>query len=119
MQIGDTANIDIMRGGERITVQATIGKPKRPEIAGDKLHPRLKGVVLGQPTKGQTEGVLLEKIDTHSYAWKTGLRPGDIIISANRYRVRNIDEFKQVVNPRAPLLINLQRGGEAFFVVLQ
>lgn len=119
MQIGDTAEIDIMRGGERMKLQATIGKPKRPEIAGDKVHPKLKGVVLSAPTKGQTEGVLLDQIDTRSYAWKAGLRPGDIIISANRYRVRNIDELNQVANPRAPLLINLQRGGEAFFVVLQ
>lgn len=119
LQIGDTANIDIIRGGERMTVEATIGKPKRPELAGDKVHPTLKGVVLSAPTKGQVEGVVLDKVDTRSYAWKAGLRPGDIIVSANRYRVRNIDEFKQVANPRSPLLINLQRGGEAFFVVLQ
>lgn len=119
LQIGDTADIDVMRGGERIKVQATIGKPKRPEIAGDKLHPRLQGVILSVPTKGQVEGVLLEKLDTRSYAWKAGLRPGDIIVSANRYRVRNIEELQRVTNPRAPLLINLQRGGEAFFVVLQ
>lgn len=119
LQIGDTANIDIIRGGERMTVEATIGKPKRPELAGDKVHPTLKGVVLSAPTKGQVEGVVLDKVDTRSYAWKAGLRPGDIIVSANRYRVRNIDEFKQVANPRSPLLVNLQRGGEAFFVVLQ
>jgi serine protease Do/serine protease DegQ len=61
----------------------------------------------------------MDKIDAKSYAWKTGLRPGDVIISANRYRVRNLDELKQVVNPRSPLLINLQRNGEGFFVVLQ
>ncbi len=119
LQIGDTANIDIIRGGERMTVEATIGKPKRPEIAGDKVHSTLKGVVLSTTTKGQIEGVVLDKVDTRSHAWKAGLRPGDIIVSANRYRVRNIDEFKQVANPRSPLLINLQRGGEAFFVVLQ
>lgn len=119
LQIGDTAKIDIIRGGERMTVEAIIGKPKRPELAGDKVHPTLQGVVLSTPTKGQVEGVVLNKVDTRSYAWKAGLRPGDIIISANRYRVRNIDEFKQVVNPRSPLLINVQRGGEAFFVVLQ
>lgn len=119
LQIGDTVNLDIMRGEERKTVQATIGKPKRPEIAGDKLHPTLSGTILGATSKDQIEGVLLEKIEPGSYAWKTGLRPGDIIISANRYRIRNLDEFKQVANPRAPLLINLQRGGEAFFVVLK
>lgn len=119
LQVGDTANLEIMRGEERLSLQATIGKPKRLEIAGDKLHPTLKHTTLSATSQNQIEGILLEKIETHSYAWKTGLRPGDIIISANRYRVRNLDELKQVVNPRSALLINVQRGGEGFFVVLQ
>lgn len=119
LQVGDTADIDVMRGESRLSLQAVIGKPKRPEIQGDKIHPILKGVTLGLTGKGQIEGVLLEKIEPKSYAWKTGLRPGDIIVSANRYRVRNLDEFKQVVNPQSALLINLQRNGEGFFVVLQ
>jgi serine protease Do/serine protease DegQ len=119
LQIGDTANITVMRGDERLELQATIGKPKRPEIAGEKLHPTLKGTTLTANNKGQVEGVLLDKVEPSSYAWKTGLRPGDVIISANRYRIRNLEELKQVANPQVPLLINLQRGGEAFFVVLQ
>ncbi len=119
LQVGDTANIEIMRGEERKTVQATIGKPTRPQLAGDKLHPLLKGALLGVTTKDQVEGIVLEKIDTNSYPWKAGLRPGDIIVTANRYRVRTLEELKQVVDPRAPLLINLQRGGESFFAVLQ
>lgn len=119
LQVGDTANITVMRGDERLELQATIGKPKRPEIAGEKLHPTLKGTTLTANNKGQVEGVLLDKVDPSSYAWKIGLRPGDVIISANRYRIRNLEELKQVANPQTPLLINLQRGGEAFFVVLQ
>jgi serine protease Do/serine protease DegQ len=119
LQIGDSVNLDIMRGDERKTVTATIGKPKRPQISGDKLHPTLNGAILGGTTKEQVEGVLIEKVEPNSKLWKTGLRAGDIIVNANRYRVKNLDALKQVVNPQAPLLINLQRGGEAFFVVLQ
>ena len=119
LQVGDTANIEILRGEERKTVQATIGKPKRPQLAGDKLHPLLKGATLSATTKDQVEGILMEKIDTNSYPWKAGLRPGDIIVTANRFRVRTLEELKQVVDPRSPLLINLQRGGESFFVILQ
>jgi serine protease Do/serine protease DegQ len=119
LQVGDTATLDIMRGEERKSLKATIGKPIRPQLIGDTLHPTLAGTVLSATSKDQIEGVLLEKIDQKSYAWKTGLRPGDVIISANRYRIRNLDEFKQVVNPRAALLINLQRDGEGFFVVLK
>ncbi len=119
LQVGDTATLEVMRGEERKTLHATIGKPKRPQLAGDKLHPTLSGAMLGVTPKDQVEGILIEKVDQNSKAWKTGLRPGDIIVTANRYRVRNLDEIKQVVNPNAPLLVNLQRGGEAFFVVLQ
>jgi serine protease DegQ len=119
LQIGDTASIDIMRGEERKTLQAVIGKPKRPELAGDSIHPTLSGVILGPTPKDQIEGVLIQKLDPKSSAWQTGLRPGDIIISANRYRIKNLDELKQVANPQAPLLINLQRGGDGYFVVLK
>jgi serine protease Do/serine protease DegQ len=118
-QIGDNTTLEILRGEEHKTLQATIGKPKRPQLAGEQVHPTLKGAVLGATPKDQVEGVLIEKIEPNSYAWQTGLRNGDIIVSANRYRVRNLDEFKQVSNPQAPLLINLQRGGEGFFVILK
>jgi serine protease Do/serine protease DegQ len=88
-------------------------------LAGEKLHPLLKGTVLGVTQKDQIEGVLFEKIQTSSYTWRLGLRPSDVIVSANRYRVHNIDELKKVVDPSAPLLINIQRGQEGFFVVLR
>ncbi len=119
MEIGDTADIEIIRGNEEKRLQAVVGKPKKQLLAGEKLHYRLAGTVLSNTQKRQVEGVLIEKIHTGSYAWKVGLRPGDIIVSANRYRVRNLADLKQVVNPQAPLLINIQRGGEAFFLVMQ
>jgi len=83
------------------------------------LHYTLQGTVLSSTLKDQVEGVLIEKIDTSSNAWRVGLRPGDVIVSANRFRVRNLDELKQVVDPDNVLLINIQRGSEGFFVVLK
>ncbi len=119
LEIGDSAELEIIRGGERKTVSAVIGKPQRQLLAGDKLHRTLGGTVLSNTQQGQLEGILFEKIEAGSYAWRVGLRPGDIIVSANRYRVRNLDELMRVVDPRRALLINIQRGGEAFFLVLK
>jgi serine protease Do/serine protease DegQ len=119
LQIGDKVNIEFYRGNDKNEVTAIIGKPEQPQLAGEKLHPLLKGAVLGVTQKDQVEGVVMGKIHTSSYAWRVGLRPGDVIVSANRYRVRNLEEFKQVVDPRNPLLINIQRGQEGFFVVLR
>lgn len=119
MEVGDNVDLEIIRGEQRKTVRAVIGKPQRPQLAGLKLHRTLDGTILGNTQKGQVEGVLFEKIEAGTYAWRVGLRPGDIIVSANRYRIRNLDELKRVVDPRRALLINIQRGGEAFFLVLK
>ncbi|MGJ0486605.1 MAG: DegQ family serine endoprotease [Methylomicrobium sp.] len=119
MQIGDQVNIEFYRGNEKKQANATIGKPERPHLNGEKLHPTLKGTILGATSKDQVEGILIEKINTVSYAWRVGLRPGDVIVTANRYRVHNIDELKEATNPDAPLMINIQRGQEGFFVVLR
>ncbi|MDD5323048.1 MAG: PDZ domain-containing protein, partial [Methylococcales bacterium] len=119
LQIGDKVNIEYFRGNEKKVVTATIGKPEQQLLAGEKLHRLLKGTVLSATQKDQVEGVLIGKIHTSSYAWQVGLRPGDVIVSANRYRVRNLEELKQAVDPDNALLINIQRGQEGFFVVLR
>jgi serine protease Do/serine protease DegQ len=119
LQIGDSVKIDYFHGTEKKQVITTIGKPERPQLAGEKLHSLLKGVVLSPTDKNQVEGVLIEKIDTASHAWRVGLRSGDVVVSANRYRVHNLEELTQVVNPNAGLLINIQRGQEGFFVILK
>jgi serine protease Do/serine protease DegQ len=51
--------------------------------------------------------------------WRIGLRPGDVIVSVNRFRIHNLEELKRVIDPNGSLLINIQRGQEGFFLVLQ
>jgi serine protease Do/serine protease DegQ len=120
LQIGDNIELEYYRGKEKKTVTVAIGKPELARLVGDKLHRTLKDTVLSATQKDQIEGVAFSDIKPNSYAWRVGLRAGDVIVSANRYRVRNLDELKQAVgNPNAPLLINIQRGQEGLFVVLQ
>lgn len=119
MQIGEQVQIDFYRGNEKKSATATIGKPVRAQMNGEKLHPTLKGTILGATAKDQVEGILIEKINTASYAWRVGLRPGDVIVTANRYRVHNLNELKEAADASAALMINIQRGQEGFFVVLR
>ncbi len=119
LQIGEEVEIEILRGDDRKIITAEIGKPQQVILAGGKLHRVLRGTALTSTSKGQLEGVLFAEMEQTSYAWRSGLRPGDVIVSANRYRVRDLEQFKQVVNPRRALIINIQRGSEAFFLVLK
>jgi serine protease Do/serine protease DegQ len=120
MQIGEEVEIEYYHGNEKRSVNVKIAKPERPQLAGEKLHPKLRGTILGDSPKNQIEGVLIEKIDTTSEVWRAGLRPGDVIVSANRYRIHNLAELRQVVDPNGSgILINIQRGQEGFFLVLK
>ncbi len=119
MQIGDNVELEYYRGNDKRQVTATIGKQELPRLTGSQLHRGLQGAVLSTSLKVQVEGVLIEKVDATSDAWRVGLRPGDVIVSANRYRIHNTEELKQVVDPNAPLLLNIQRGQEGFFIVLK
>jgi len=119
LQVGDGVELEYIRGNEKKTVTATISKPEQVQLAGDKLHRTLKGTLLTATQKDQLEGVVFSKINANSYAARVGLQAGDVIVSANRYRVHNLDELKQAVNPNGALLINIQRGEEGLFVVLQ
>lgn len=119
LQIGDKVSLDYFHGTEKKTVTAIIAKPEQTQLAGEKLHRLLVGTVLTATAKNQLEGISLDKIDSVSYAWRVGLRPGDVIVSANRYRVHNLDELKLAINPNNPVLINIQRGEQGLFVVLR
>ncbi len=118
LQIGDSVELEYYRGNEKREATAVIGKQERLQQVGEKIHSRLQGTILSNTQRDQVEGVVIEKINTNSYAWKVGLRPGDVIVSANQYRVHKLDELKQAVEPNGELLINIQRGEEAFFVML-
>ncbi len=118
LQIGDKVDLEYYRGEEKRETTAVIGKQERAQVNGDKLHWRLQGTILGNSPRDQVEGVMIEKINTASYAWRIGLRPGDVIVSANQYRVHNLDELKEVIDPKSGLLLNIQRGEEAFFAML-
>lgn len=119
LQIGDSVELEYYRGEEKRETKAVIGKQVRPQQNGETIHPRLKGTILGNSQRSQIEGVIIEKINTSSYAWRVGLRPGDVIVSANQYRVHNLAELKEAASASdSELLINIQRGEETFLLML-
>ncbi len=65
------------------------------------------------------EGVKIEKIHTGSYAFQAGLRPGDIILSANRQSVETLDDLKRAASGVRELLLNIQRGEAAFLILMR
>lgn len=122
LRIGEQVDVQVLHKGNNVVRTAEIAAPKISREEGKNIHPRLNGTVLSSmpPTQGGAEGVLLERIHSGSYAWQAGLRPGDIIVMANRAPVTNLDDLKAIAKKGGnELLLNLRRGDAAFFLVLR
>jgi Do/DeqQ family serine protease len=120
LPIGEEVKIEILRRGEAQTIRAEIGAPTIVQEDGQKIHPKLAGMSLvNTGPNDPAEGVKIEKIHTGSYAFQAGLRPGDVIVSANRQPVASLDDLKRAAAGGRELLLNLQRGGSAFFILMR
>lgn len=127
LRVGETVRVKVVRDGQEQQLAATLRAPKVASVGGEMLHPRLAGarfsdIVEGMPEYGQVEGVLVTQLHPRSPAAAAGLRQGDLLVSANQQTVRNLNELQAAVRTSGPsggLLLNLQRGNGALFVVIR
>lgn len=123
-RIGAKVEFEVVRGGKPRTLVATIAEPQQRSVQGERLSPRLGGAVLaditeGSPLYGKVEGVLIAQVEAGSPAARAGLRPGDVILSVNKQPVKNVDEARKAAGNGRSLLLNVQRGNTALFLLLQ
>ncbi len=126
LRIGQSVEMKILRDGEVLLLNAKVSEQDKPKesIKGEDLHPHLSGTVLQniQPASrlyGRIEGVIIADVESGSPAARTGLRRGDIITSANRKNIKNIEELQAAISNSKSLLINIRRGNGSLFLFLQ
>ena len=96
---GDELSIAVQREDKRLVFTVTVeGQPelspieiKIKEEKGLKLQP----TILSKEGNDIKKGLLVEEIDTTAAAYKAGLRPGNIIFSANGKAISTIDGFAE------------------------
>ena len=122
LRIGTHVKIEVLRNGKPKTLTALIAEHASNTIAGKSLNKKLTGAefkeVLEEPSQGTMAGIKVTSIS--GAARRTGLRKGDIIISANKERAKTIAELKAAIkkDPEA-LLLNIQRGSRGLFILIQ
>jgi serine protease Do/serine protease DegQ len=125
LRIGASVSLGVVREGRRKTLVAMIAEPEERSVPGAELSPRLAGALLSEIEEGtrlfgRIEGVLVAEVEPGSPAARAGLRPGDVIRSVNRQEVNSLADIKQAVATGGRgLLMNLQRGETALFLLLQ
>ncbi len=125
LRAGQKVRLKIIRNGEHKELTATVEAVERQRIAGGQISPYFAGAVFSLEDEDGSlarrgEGVQVLSVEESSPAWRAGLREGDVILSVNRQPLGDFEQFKAVVSKsRRGLLLNIQRGAGALFLLLQ
>ena len=124
LRVGDAVRLTIERDGEPLTIDLAVGESGEIALSAGSQIPQLEGVVLGpltpsSPLHGEVEGVLVVEVEMDTPAWNAGLREGDVIVEVNRRKVESTDDILEVLEGSPPpLLLNIQRGDGARFILI-
>lgn len=125
LRVGDKINIKLLRKGKTINTVITLTDPKDYKKVAEHDNPFLYGLVLrdfSQTITGQGHLIGVEVVDTDedSMAWHAGIRPGDVIISANQVDITNVAQLQEVAKQsKQELLVNVLSRGDIRFVVIK
>ena len=121
LRIGQNLEIQLLREGRERIITARIDESADTAIEGKQLHRGLSGAVFSEPLPGTKPGtgILVDRVERSSNAWSAGLRPGDVIVAVNRYRVDSIEALSRVVTSFESLVIEFLRGGRAYYLAIE
>ncbi len=116
--VGERVKLKVLREGKIRQLNVKIGEPEAFAATNQTLHPLLEGVQLHNSPDGQ--GVQVASLAPTSKAAYSGLRPGDIIIAANKQRVLDLKSLRRTLkNSSTSVLLQINRSGASLFIVIR
>jgi serine protease Do/serine protease DegQ len=120
LRVGEKMKITVIRDNKKKHLTAVIKDAVEDSVEGQKVHARLAGATIEQSEEGGEVHLVVTEVEQGSAAWNSSLRKGDIILSVNRRTVRTLEDFKKVVGDKdKQILLNIQRGRTALFILIQ
>lgn len=124
LRVGSEAKIVVKRDNKEMTLRAIVTDIKTHEQKLQSNNPFLYGLALknfeqDSPPHGHITGVQVVGALENSAGWRAGLRPGDIIISANKQPTPNVKTLQAVAQQKKQqLLVQVLRGPGALYLLI-
>jgi serine protease Do len=124
LRVGSTAKISVLRDNKTINLDAVVTDIKKHEQKLQSNNPFLYGLALRNfeqesPPHGHIAGIQVVGASENSAGWRAGLRPGDIIVSANKVLVTDVKSLQTVAQEKKQqLLVQVLRGPGALFILI-
>lgn len=141
--VGKAVDVIVLRGGEEVTLQVTLGRREEaegavpasqpvPEVEDEPVEKELLGLTLTPLNDAlreelggsdDLEGLVVKSVDESSKAYEKGLRAGDVLTEASHQKLRSVGDFEARIDDvreagRKSVLLLVRRAGEPRFVAL-
>jgi len=124
LRVGSDVKIVVKRNGREITFDAVVTDVKKHEQKLQSSNPFLYGLSLrnfeqDSPLHGHIIGVQVVGASENSAGWRAGVRPGDVIISANNQPTHDTTSLQSIAKKQTKqLLVQVLRGPGALFILI-
>lgn len=124
LRVGSQVKISLQRDKKPMTVTALVTDLKKHEQELQANNPFLYGLALknleeDSPMHGHIRGVQVLGAAEASAGWRAGLRPGDVIISANKQATPTVRDLQAIAqHQKSQLLVQVLRGPGALYLLI-
>ena len=116
--------LTVKRNGKDLELKAIVTDVKKNEQNLQAKNPFMYGLALkdfeqDSPPHGHIKGVQIVGASETSAGWRAGLRPGDIIINANKKPILDTTSLQKIaLESKHQMLVQVIRGGGALFILI-
>ncbi|KTC65940.1 periplasmic serine protease Do; heat shock protein HtrA (plasmid) [Legionella adelaidensis] len=124
LRVGSKVTIKLKRDGKDLTLNSYVTDIKQHEQKMQAQNPFLYGLALkdfeqDSPLHGHIVGVQVVGASENSAGWRAGIRPGDVIISANNQPVHSTKDLQNIAHQKKnQLLVQVLRGAGALYILV-
>ena len=115
--IGEIVELTLLRNGRSKQIRVEIGTPL-DYGSSTTLHPLLEGVRFEMHE--QEQWLIVAQLEPGSIGSRSGLQVGDIVVGANKRRVKDLGYLKQALEiNRRSVLLYINRNGYLLYLVIR